>query len=104
MDFFSTKIAYASFDSFLGNVKQMIVDPLITLLFALAVVYFLYGLVEFMMNQDNDEKKTTGKSHMVWGVVGIAIMISVFAILTVIIDTFEIKGVNPKTGEVDLKL
>ena len=104
MDFFSTKIAYASFDSFLLNVKQMIVDPLISLLFALAVVYFLYGLVEFMMNQDNDEKKTTGKSHMVWGVVGIAIMISVFAILTLIIDTFEIKDVNPKTGEVDLKL
>jgi len=104
MDFFSTKIAYASFDSFLLNVKQMIVDPLISLLFALAVVYFLYGLVEFMMNQDNDEKKTTGKSHMVWGVVGIAIMISVFAILNLIVDTFEIKGVNPESGEVDLKL
>jgi len=75
MDLLSTKIAYASLNSFIGNVDTMIINPLILLLFALAVVYFLYGVLEFLMNQENEEKKTSGKSHMLWGVIGIAIML-----------------------------
>lgn len=38
-------IAYADFDSFLKNVNNEIVNPLIKLLFALAVVYFLWGVL-----------------------------------------------------------
>ncbi len=58
MDFLSTKIAYATLDSFIGNVDRMIINPLILFLFALAVVYFLYGVLEFIMNQENEEAKT----------------------------------------------
>ena len=102
MDLFSTKIAYASLDSFITNVDTMIINPLILLLFALAVVYFLYGVLEFLMNQENEEKKTTGKSHMLWGVVGITIMLGVWTILGMVINTFGIKGVDPVNGTVNL--
>ncbi len=63
MDFFSTKIAYASLDSFIGNVNRMIINPLIVFLFALALAYFLYGMFMFIANSENDEKKTTGKTN-----------------------------------------
>ena len=102
MNIFSTKVAYASLDSFLTNVNREIVNPLITLLFALAVAFFLFGVFEFMINQTNEEKKTSGKSHMLWGIIGITIMMGVWAILGIIIDTFEIKGINPKEGTVTL--
>jgi uncharacterized membrane protein YidH (DUF202 family) len=92
----------AKLDAFIGKVADLIINPLIGLLFALAVGYFLYGLVQFMMNQDNDENKTTGKSHMIWGIVGITIMLGVFTILNVIMDTFGITGINPKQGTVQL--
>ena len=87
---FSSNVAYASVNTFLANADRLIVNPLIRLLFALAVVYFLYGLFEFIFNQDNDEKKTTGKSHMLWGVVGLAIMMGVGFILGMIGSTFGI--------------
>ncbi|HBB49756.1 TPA: hypothetical protein DEQ22_02955 [Candidatus Nomurabacteria bacterium] len=103
MDLFSTRTAYASMDSFIGNVDRMIINPLILLLFALAVVYFLYGVFEFLLNQQNEEKKTTGKSHMLWGVVGITIMLGVWTILNMIISTFNIKGIDPEQGTVDLE-
>ncbi|KKS57871.1 MAG: hypothetical protein UV23_C0021G0004 [Candidatus Nomurabacteria bacterium GW2011_GWF1_42_40] len=90
-------------DSFIGNVDRMIINPLILLLFALAVVYFLYGVFEFLLNQQNEEKKTTGKSHMLWGVVGITIMLGVWTILNMIISTFNIKGIDPEQGTVDLE-
>src|SRR3990167_9337795 len=99
---FTTNVAYASVDSFLSNANRLIVNPLIGLLFALAVVYFLYGVFEFLLNQENDEKKTTGKSHMLWGVVGITIMLGVWTILGIITNTLGISGqINPEQGTVD---
>lgn len=103
MDFFSTKIAYADFNSFLGHVNTEIINPLIVFLFALAMVYFLYGLFEFIANGSNDEKKTTGKSHMIWGIIGLTIMMGVWAILGVIVNTLGIEGqINPEQGKVTL--
>ncbi len=81
-----------AFDSFLAKVLEQIVNPLIGLIFALAVAYFLYGVFEFMSNQENEEMKTTGKSHMIWGIVGIAIMLSVWGILNLIINTLGLSG------------
>lgn len=107
MDLFATKIAYASsttFNEFLANVDSMIINPLIEFLFALAIVFFLYGVFEFILNQNNEEKKTTGKSHMIWGIIGITIMLGVWTILSIILNTMGIsKGqINPETGEVNL--
>jgi uncharacterized membrane protein YidH (DUF202 family) len=101
MDLFSPSIAYAGLDTFLKNVNAEIVNPLIGFLFALAIAYFLFGVFEFILNQDNEEKKTAGKSHMLWGVIGITIMMGVFAIINMILKTFDIKGVDPESGKVD---
>jgi len=102
MDLFFINVAHASVDSFVSNVNELIINPIIILLFALAVAFFLYGVFEFISNQENEEKKTTGKSHMIWGIIGIVIMMGVFSILNMIMDTFNISGIDPKEGTVDL--
>ena len=81
----------------------MIINPLISLLFALAVAFFLYGVFEFIANQDNEEKRTAGKMHMLWGIIGITIMMGVFMIMRVILDTFDVRGINPEQGTVELE-
>ncbi|OGI79100.1 hypothetical protein A3F19_03370 [Candidatus Nomurabacteria bacterium RIFCSPHIGHO2_12_FULL_37_29] len=102
MDLFSTKVAHADFDSFLTNINSMIVNPLIKFIFAVTVVYFLYGVFEFLSNQENEEKKTSGKNHMLWGIIGITIMMGVWFFLNLIISTFNIEGINPEQGTVVL--
>ena len=105
MDLFFIKISYAastSLNGFIANVDSMIINPIIGLLFALAVVYFLYGVFEFIMNQENEEKKTTGKQHMIWGVVGITIMMGVFMIMNMLLTTLGITGIDPERGTVNL--
>lgn len=96
--------ASSSLNQFIGNVDRMIINPLIGLLFALAIVYFLYGIFEFLSNQENEEKKTTGKSHMLWGIIGITIMMGVWAILGVVLNTLGIseEQINPEQGTVNL--
>jgi len=103
MDFILPNIAYASVDSFVANLNRLIINPLIMLLFALALMFFLYGVFEFIANQENDEKRTKGKSHMMWGVIGMTIMMGVFAILNIILNTLNIKDVNPEEGTVEFE-
>jgi succinate dehydrogenase/fumarate reductase cytochrome b subunit len=103
LNLFFTNIAYAeSVDSFVKKADTLIVNPLIVLLFALALVYFLWGVFEFLANQENEEKKTAGKSHMLWGIIGITVMMGVWTILNIILNTFNITGVNPEQGTVQL--
>ncbi|MEI8270304.1 MAG: hypothetical protein WCG45_02960 [bacterium] len=104
MDLFFINIAYASetMDEFIGKVDKLIINPLIILLFALALAFFLYGVLEFIFNQENEEKKTSGKSHMIWGIVGIVVMMSVFSLLQIIMNTFGIEGIDPEQGTVIL--
>ena len=103
MGIFLPNVAYASVDSFVLNLNRLIVNPLIVLLFALAAAFFLYGMFEFLMNQDKEEKKTAGKSHMIYGVLGMTIMMGVFFLMNLILKTLNITGINPEQGQVQLK-
>lgn len=75
----------------MGRINRAIINPVIILMFVVAVLIFLYGLVEFLAQANNEEIRNTGKRHMLWGIIGIAIMISVFGIMQLIISTL---GVN----------
>jgi len=57
------------------------VNPLITLLVAGGVLLFLFGVVEFIQGAESDTARDKGKQHMLWGLIGIFIMVSAFAIL-----------------------
>jgi len=106
MQFALINITYASsknLDEFIFNLNKLIINPLIILLFALALAFFLYGVFEFISNQDNEEKKTKGKNHMLWGIIGITIMMGVWTILNIVLNTLDITDVNPEQGTVKLK-
>ena len=73
----------------LENIKQFIVDPIILLLFGLALLYFLYGLVAFLWQGDTVKNSTQGRDRIIWGLVGMAIMASVYGFLNVIVSTIS---------------
>lgn len=107
MDLFFVHQAYAAenLDQFIVNVDTYIINPLIILLFAVAVVYFLWGVFQFLSNPDNEEMKTNGKQHMMYGILGITIMMAVWTLLSIILNTLEISDsdINPKQGTVHLQ-
>ena len=73
----------------LARIEEVILNPLIIFLFAIAVAYFLYGVMKFVQNQNNDEMMSEGKRHMFWGVVGMFIMMAVGGILNVVESTLQ---------------
>ena len=79
--------AEASIVTLMQSINKVIINPLIILLFALAVVYFLYGLARYLLSPENEEIRKSSKSHMLWGIIGMFIMVSVFGIMTLILTT-----------------
>lgn len=97
-----TPVAYAA-DTVYGLVKKInaaIINPLIVLLFALALVIFIVGLLQYLLNPTSDEDREKGQSHILWGLVGMAIMVSVWGIMTIIINTIGAdEYINDVRGE-----
>lgn len=64
--------------------------PIIYLAFAVALLVFIWGMIGYLINLRSgavDEKRQAGQRHMIWGAIGIAIMISVFGIMQFIWGT-----------------
>jgi hypothetical protein len=71
----------------LGRIVEGIVNPIILLLFAVALVVFLWGMVLFVAKGDNEEARKTGGRHILYGIIGMAIMISAFGIMKLIVGS-----------------
>ncbi len=65
----------------LQNVITEIFNPLYQLAVGLATVYFFYGVYNFIVNLNDPEKKNTGKDHLLYGSIGLFIILSVGGIL-----------------------
>jgi len=88
-------IAYAdnhteAANSLLDKIESIILFPLMTLMVAVALLSFLYGAFEFVLGAGDETARSKGKTHMLWGIVGMLVMISAFAILNIATGTFGI--------------
>lgn len=78
-------------NQFMFNIVKFIVQPAIWLLFALAMYYFVNGLIPFLAKADDAKEREKGRQHIIWGIVGFLVMVSVFGILQVLTNTFEVQ-------------
>jgi len=74
----------------IGRINKEIILPLIHLLEAAALVYFAWGLYQFIAHADSEEGRSDGKRHIMWGLIGFLIIFSVEGILWVSANTFDI--------------
>jgi hypothetical protein len=56
-------------------------------MFALAVIYFLWGVFVYISNAESDEGRQKGGRHILWGLIGIVIMMGVYGILRIATGT-----------------
>lgn len=91
--FFLPKVAQAAggAENVVYTVVPKIVDnivmPLVMFVFALAIVYFVWGVASFMINSNDPEKRAQGQKHILWATIGLAIMVSVFGIIRFVANT-----------------
>ncbi len=56
----------------------------IGLLVALAVFYVIWGVFEFVQSAGDEEKRKEGRGRMIYGVIGIAVMLSVYGLVNIL--------------------
>ena len=100
--FETTVYAAEGIQELVYKLNKYIINPLIVVMFSIALAYFLYGLVVFIKNAASKDARATGQQHMLWGLVGMVIMVSVFGILNLLINTFGIKGVDVENQKIDM--
>lgn len=74
-----------------------LINTVIGLLFAVAVLIFIWGVVQFIAKAGDEAGRTKAKGIMTWGIVGLVVMASVWGILNALVAYFG-TGVGVGTG------
>ncbi len=72
----------------------------------LALLYFFYGLAKFILNAGDEEKRAEGRSIMIWGIIALFVMVSVWGLVRILSQTFiggntssvTIPGLDPQVN------
>lgn len=81
------------FDTVINLINRYIIP----LIIGLAVVYFLWGVLQYVTAGGDEEKKTLARSTMIYGVIAIFVMVSVWGLVNVLGGTFNFSGANRPT-------
>ncbi|OGG58046.1 hypothetical protein A2853_00950 [Candidatus Kaiserbacteria bacterium RIFCSPHIGHO2_01_FULL_55_17] len=76
----------------LENFVTYLINPAILVIFTAGFFLFTWGLVRFLLDLDKGANREQHIQHMVWGVVGMFVMASVYGILALLDNTFDLNA------------
>lgn len=79
--------AAVNFDSILGEVGNAL-KIILPILISLAVIFFIYSLLLYILKEG--EEKAKAKTQMIWGIVILFVMISVWGLVDILTETFNL--------------
>lgn len=82
--------------SLLCKIKQLL-DTVVPVLIAFAVVYFVWGIISYVIGGDEEAKKK-GRDKIIAGVIGLAVIIGMWGLVNILTKTFGIDN----TGTINL--
>jgi hypothetical protein len=74
-------------DPLILKIAQVLINPAIKGLFLIALLTFLWGVLEFVKNSDDETSRSKGKQIILWGVIGMAIMVAAGGIIRIALGT-----------------
>jgi heme/copper-type cytochrome/quinol oxidase subunit 2 len=83
-------LAFAGAPATFKNVIEFFIAMLsgvFAVMFSLLVVGLLYGIVLYFVHSDNESKKQELRGYLLWTIIGIAVVVSLWAILRVLGNT-----------------
>lgn len=75
--------------SYIEDALQALADlvaQLIPLVIAIGLLFFIWGLVQFIIASGDEDAKEVGKRRMVWGVFALFVMVSVWGLVQIVAD------------------
>jgi len=70
-------------------------NALIGLFITLAIVVFFWGLIKYLWDVGGSEDKSEGLQIMMYGVIAIFVMVSIWGIIRLLQNTFKVTSTDP---------
>lgn len=86
------------YDLIVNTIIGGMITPIITLIVSGAVVVFLWGVFKFIKSEGKE--KEAGKEMMVWGIVGIFVMVSVWGLVNILRGTFNLDNTQVEINNI----
>lgn len=83
----ATAVSGEAFSAAVTPVITQIVNPIVELAFAVAVVVFAYGVFQLIWASEDGDQRTKGKYSVLFGLIGMFIMVSAWGIIRLISNT-----------------
>ena len=71
-------------------------NSVIPLIASLAVATFIWGVIQYVMNTEEEAKREKGKQFMIWGIIGLTVMVGVWGLVSILGSTFGIEYAIPQ--------
>jgi uncharacterized membrane protein YidH (DUF202 family) len=59
-----------------------------------ALLFFFIGLAKYILNTGKEDEKEKGKNIMIWGIIALFVMVSVWGLVNLLGDTFDIDNTD----------
>ncbi|MDD5318288.1 MAG: hypothetical protein PHF79_00490 [Candidatus Pacebacteria bacterium] len=63
------------------------INQLLPLIISLTLLVFIWGIFKFVLGGDSEEKRTEGRAFMIYGIIGLAVMVSVWGLVHILTST-----------------
>lgn len=77
-----------------AKLQAAILFPLMILMMTVAFFIFLWGAYQYVLGAADETARSTGRLHMISGIIGLLVMISAYAILSLVANTFGVAVPN----------
>lgn len=105
-------VSFAALEGIASLIKTAggLLNQIIPIVFGLALVFFFWGMAQFILHAGEEEAREQGKQRMLWGIVALFVIVSIYGILGFIGNSLNINqggssgiptcpnGVSPDTG------
>lgn len=75
---------FTDFKSVISCAVAFLVQKIVPILIGIALIVFLWGVFRFIRSSGEETAREEGKQFMFWGLVGLFVMVSVWALVGVL--------------------
>jgi len=79
-------------------VKTLIDTYIVPTIIGLALLVFLYGIFTYIRSSDDEGTRKEGRTYMIYGIIGIFVMVSVWGFVRILTGTFCVSFGIPQLG------
>ena len=88
--------------TFAGLIKHIhaLLNLVVPFLVGLAVFVIIYGVFKYVFHAADEEKRTEARLFIVWGVIGVFFMLSIWGLVNILVNTVPLQKKPPKVESV----